>query len=195
MYITFLTAPENLKTGETASRLSFHRFIESGYFGVHFPVTGFRASSAFFSPAARQIVFKSAAKAFLCLSGTCFRVFLTWWTIQRWYPVFGNAALFHQMSRQICSLPPWVHQSYPDKQNQSDLKQKYRYPLFWMEQTAGPDLFGSASVSVWSGPCRFRLRLWQDFRFPVTAMAVPICFLLHPEYVYTESRWDNAGQI
>lgn len=29
-------------------------------------------------------------KAFLSLFGTYFRVFLTWWTMQRWYSVFGN---------------------------------------------------------------------------------------------------------
>ena len=36
VYMTFLTAPENLKIGETASQLSFQRFIEFGYFGVPF---------------------------------------------------------------------------------------------------------------------------------------------------------------
>lgn len=36
--------------------------------------------------------FQSAENAFLSLSGTYFRVFLTWWTMQRWYSVFGNAA-------------------------------------------------------------------------------------------------------
>ena len=38
------------------------------------------------------MVFRSAAKAFLSLSGTYFNVFLTWCTIQRWYSVFGKAA-------------------------------------------------------------------------------------------------------
>ena len=41
-------------------------------------------------------------KAFLSLSGTYFRVFLTWWTIHLWYSVLGNAA-------EIASLMPVRH--------------------------------------------------------------------------------------
>lgn len=71
-----------------ASQLSFRRFMGSGYWGIHFSVTRSRASNAFFSSAAWQIVFRSMAKAFLSLSGTYFKVSLTWWTMQRWYSVF-----------------------------------------------------------------------------------------------------------
>ena len=46
------TVAENLKIGEIASQLSFHRFMELGYLGVHFSVTRSRAASAFFSSAA-----------------------------------------------------------------------------------------------------------------------------------------------
>ena len=38
------------------------------------------------------MVFRSVAKAFRSLSGTYFKVFLTWCTIQRWYSVLGKAA-------------------------------------------------------------------------------------------------------
>ena len=50
--MTFRTAAENLKIGEIASQLSFQRFMEFGYFGVHFSVTRSRASRAFFSSGA-----------------------------------------------------------------------------------------------------------------------------------------------
>ena len=40
--MTFLTVAENLKIGETASQLSFQRFMEFGYFGVHFQLHGLR---------------------------------------------------------------------------------------------------------------------------------------------------------
>ena len=52
VYMTFLTVDENLKIGEIASQLSFQRFMEFGYLGVHFSVTLFNASNAFFSSAA-----------------------------------------------------------------------------------------------------------------------------------------------
>ena len=43
---------ENLKIGEIASQLSFQRFMEFGYFGVHFSVTRSKAARAFFSSVA-----------------------------------------------------------------------------------------------------------------------------------------------
>ena len=46
--MTFLTVDENLKFGEIVSRLSFQRFIEFGYFAVHFAATRSNASNAFF---------------------------------------------------------------------------------------------------------------------------------------------------
>ena len=52
VYITFLTAVENLNIGEMASQLSFQRFMEFGYFGVHFSVTLSSSERAFFSSAA-----------------------------------------------------------------------------------------------------------------------------------------------
>jgi len=50
--MTFLTIAENLKIGDMASQLSFQRFMEFGYLGVHFSVTRSSAASAFFSSAA-----------------------------------------------------------------------------------------------------------------------------------------------
>ena len=50
-----------------ASQLSFQRFMEFGYFGIHFSVTRSKAAMAFFSSAAWYIVFKSVANAFLLL--------------------------------------------------------------------------------------------------------------------------------
>lgn len=52
--MTFRTVVENLKIGETASQLSFQRFMEFGYFGVHFSVTRSKAARAFCSSAACQ---------------------------------------------------------------------------------------------------------------------------------------------
>ena len=37
--MTFLTVVENLKIGETASQLSFQRFMEFGYLGVYFSIS------------------------------------------------------------------------------------------------------------------------------------------------------------
>jgi hypothetical protein len=45
--MTFLTAAENLKMGETASQLSYQRFMELGYFMDHFSLTLSSASLAF----------------------------------------------------------------------------------------------------------------------------------------------------
>lgn len=42
----------DLKIGETASQLSFQRFMEFGYLGVHFSVTRSKAARAFCSSAA-----------------------------------------------------------------------------------------------------------------------------------------------
>ena len=92
VYITFRTVSENLKIGDITSQLSFHLFMEFGYFGVHFSVTLSNASRAFSSLTAWYIVLRSFAKAFLSLSGTYLRVFLTWWTMHLWYSVFGKAA-------------------------------------------------------------------------------------------------------
>lgn len=47
VYMTFRTAAENLKIGETASQLSYQRFMELGYFGDHFSLTLSSASLAF----------------------------------------------------------------------------------------------------------------------------------------------------
>ena len=46
------TVAENLKIGEMASQLSFQRFMEFGYFGVHFSVSQSKAAKALFSSAA-----------------------------------------------------------------------------------------------------------------------------------------------
>lgn len=45
-------AVKSLKIGETASQLSFQRFMEFGYFGLHFSVTRSKAARAFCSSAA-----------------------------------------------------------------------------------------------------------------------------------------------
>lgn len=47
VYMTFRTSAENLKIGEIESQLSFQRFMEFEYFGVHFSVTLSRAARAF----------------------------------------------------------------------------------------------------------------------------------------------------
>ncbi len=65
VYITLQTAVENLKIGDMASQLSYQRFIELWYFGVHFSLTLSKASLAFYSVATLYIVFKSVAKSFL----------------------------------------------------------------------------------------------------------------------------------
>lgn len=49
VYMTFLTAVENLKMGEIASQFCFQLRIEFGYFSLHFSVTRSRASRAFSS--------------------------------------------------------------------------------------------------------------------------------------------------
>lgn len=50
--MTFLTVGENLKIGVIASQLSYQRFMELGYFVVHFSDTVSRAVLAFSSVAA-----------------------------------------------------------------------------------------------------------------------------------------------
>ena len=45
----FLTATENLKIEKITSQLSYQRFIEFGYFGVHFSVTQSRAARTLFA--------------------------------------------------------------------------------------------------------------------------------------------------
>ena len=52
VYMTLRTSDENLKIGEIASQLSFQRFMEFGYLGVHFSVTLSSAARAFFSSGA-----------------------------------------------------------------------------------------------------------------------------------------------
>ena len=49
VYITFLTVGENLNIGVITSQLSYQRFIELGYLGVHFSDTISKASRAFSS--------------------------------------------------------------------------------------------------------------------------------------------------
>ena len=49
VYITFLTVGQNLNIGVITSQLSYQRFIELGYLGVHFSDTISRASRAFSS--------------------------------------------------------------------------------------------------------------------------------------------------
>ena len=99
VYMAFLTAAENLKTVETASRLSYQCFIELRYLELHFSLTLSSASLAFASSGAWQIVLRSVSKAFLSLSGTYFKLFLTWCTLHHWYSVLGNAV-------EIASLIP-----------------------------------------------------------------------------------------
>ena len=52
LYMTFLTAAENLKIGETASHLSSQRFMEFGYLCLHFSLALSSASRAFASSGA-----------------------------------------------------------------------------------------------------------------------------------------------
>lgn len=49
VYMTFGTVAENLKIGEIASQLSLQRFMEFGYFGVHFSVNFSSAARVLFS--------------------------------------------------------------------------------------------------------------------------------------------------
>ncbi len=74
--MAFRTAAEYLKIGEIASQLSFQRFMEFGYLGVHFSVTRSKSQS-FLLISGLVNRFKSVANAFLSLSGTYFNVFRT----------------------------------------------------------------------------------------------------------------------